>query len=155
MEQRINEMKSIMRKLKGTKNESLSADVKNESLNDSKCEEVETDNDASDGDLLLAKLDDLISRLENALSLAEDDDKSPAEDEGDSDEDNSDEGNSDESNSDESNSDEDNSDEDNSDEDNADNAEESLNRSLEERLAALERRFTESRRRSLVKRFMR
>ena len=135
MEQRINEMKSIMRKLKDTKNESLSADIKNESLNDSKCEEVETDNDTSDGDLLLAKLDDLISRLENALSLAEDDDKSPAEDEG--------------------NSDESNSDEDNSDEDNADNTEESLNRSLEERLAALERRFTESRRRSLVKRFMR
>jgi hypothetical protein len=148
--QRINEMKSIMRKLKDTKNESLSADIKNESLNDSKCEEVETDNDTSDGDLLLAKLDDLISRLENALSLAEDDDKSPAEDEG-----NSDEGNSDEGNSDEDNADENNDDEDKSDEDNADNTEESLNRSLEERLAALERRFTESRRRNLVKRFMR
>ena len=51
---RINEMKTIMRQLKESKNESA--------LNAN--EEVDTENDASEADLVLARLEDILSRFE-------------------------------------------------------------------------------------------
>ena len=78
---RTNEIKSIMRQLR----ENPSAEsVKNESLTN-EAEETNTENDTSDSDLLLARLEDIISRFEKALAIvdAEEDptEEAPAEDE--------------------------------------------------------------------------
>lgn len=163
--QRINEMKSIMRKLKEIKNESVEeaktdvavveeaktetpvneavAKAVNEDDN-GVTDEIETENDASENDLLMARLEDLVARLER-LAPAEDEapaeetpaeeEEAPAEEEG-GEEETEGEGTEEEGGEEEV-------------------EEESYERSLEERLAALERRFTESRRRSLCRRFNR
>ena len=134
---RTNEIKSIMRKLRNNNEE-----VKNESLI-KEAEEVDTENDTSEADLLLARLEDIISRFEKALAIVDDEDEeggeeveeAPAEDEMPPEE----EGGEEEVQSEEEEAE----------------AEESYQRSLEYRLAALERRFTESRRRKACHKFTR
>ena len=66
---RINEMKTIMRQLKESKNESA--------LNAN--EEVDTENDASEADLVLARLEDILSRFEKVLAAEEPESEEPAE----------------------------------------------------------------------------
>lgn len=131
---RTNEIKSIMRNLRNNE------EVKNESLI-KEAEEVDTENDTSEADLLLARLEDIISRFEKALAIVdseeeeggEEADEAPAEDEMPPEE----------------------SEEEAPAEDEEAEAEESYQRSLEYRLAALERRFTESRRRKACRKFTR
>ena len=134
MMNRNDEIKNIMRKLRECKKE----DVKNESLLHSVNEETETEADASEADLVLARLEDILARFEKVLSVAtgEADAEKTGEEEA----------------TDEEGSEEEATDEEGSEEE---PAEESYERSLEKRLAALERRFTESRRRNLCKRFHR
>lgn len=132
---RTNEIKSIMRKLRNNNEE-----VKNESLI-KEAEEVDTENDTSEADLLLARLEDIISRFEKALAIVDGEDEeggeeveeAPVEDEMPPEE----EGGEEEVQAEE------------------EEAEESYQRSLEYRLAALERRFTESRRRKACRKFTR
>ena len=134
MMNRNDEIKNIMRKLRECKKE----DVKNESLLHSVNEETETEADASEADLVLARLEDILARFEKVLSVAtgeaeaEETGEEEATDEEGSEEDTGEEGGEEE-----------------------EAAKESYERSLEKRLAALERRFTESRRRNLCKRFNR
>ena len=133
---RINEIKSIMRKLRDSKNESVESSgcrAVNEALR-SVNEDTDTENDASEADLVLARLEDILSRFEKVIAAAEGGDEedmsdedmgeeeAPAEEEGGEEE---------------------------------EAAEESYTRSLEDRLAALERRFTESRRRAMCRSFRR
>ena len=126
---RTNEIKSIMRQLR----ENPSAEsVKNESLTN-EAEETNTENDTSDSDLLLARLEDIISRFEKALAIV-DAEEAPAEDEEAPDEEAPDE---------------------EAPAEDEETAEESYSPSLEDRLAALERRFTESRRRKACRKFCR
>ena len=134
MMNRNDEIKNIMRKLRECKKE----DVKNESLLHSVNEETETEADASEADLVLARLEDILARFEKVLSVATG--EADAEETGE------------EEATDAEGSDEEATDEEGSEEE---PAEESYERSLEKRLAALERRFTESRRRNLCKRFHR
>ena len=144
MMNRNDEIKNIMRKLRECKKE----DVKNESLLHSVNEETETEADASEADLVLARLEDILARFEKVLSVAtgeaeaEETGEEEATDEEGSEEDTSEEGGEKEP-----------TDEEGGEEEKA--AEESYERSLEKRLAALERRFSESRRRNLCKRFNR
>ena len=139
MMNRNDEIKNIMRKLRECKKE----DVKNESLLHSVNEETETEADASEADLVLARLEDILARFEKVLSVATGEtDKEEATDEEGSEEDTGEEGGEKEPTDEEGGEDE-------------EAAEESYERSLEKRLAALERRFTESRRRNLCKRFNR
>ena len=144
MMNRNDEIKNIMRKLRECKKE----DVKNESLLHSVNEETETEADASEADLVLARLEDILARFEKVLSVAtgeaeaEETGEEEATDEEGSKEDTGEEGGEKEP-----------TDEEGGEEEEA--AEESYERSLEKRLAALERRFTESRRRNLCKRFHR
>ena len=144
MMNRNDEIKNIMRKLRECKKE----DVKNESLLHSVNEETETEADASEADLVLARLEDILARFEKVLSVAtgeaeaEETGEEEATDEEGSEEDTGEEGGEKEP-----------TDEEGGEEEEA--AEESYERSLEKRLAALERRFTESRRRNLCKRFHR
>ena len=144
MMNRNDEIKNIMRKLRECKKE----DVKNESLLHSVNEETETEADASEADLVLARLEDILARFEKVLSVAtgEADAEETGEEEA-----------TDEEGSKEEATDEEGSEEEATDEEGAEEepAEESYERSLEKRLAALERRFTESRRRNLCKRFHR
>ena len=136
MMNRNDEIKNIMRKLRECKKE----DVKNESLLRSVNEETETEADASEADLVLARLEDILARFEKVLSVA----TGEAEAEETGEEEATDkEGSEEEEATDEEGSEEE------------ETAEESYERSLEKRLAALERRFTESRRRNLCKRFHR
>lgn len=143
MMNRNDEIKNIMRKLRECKKE----DVKNESLLHSVNEETETEADASEADLVLARLEDILARFEKVLSVAtgeaeaEETGEEETTDKEDTEEDTAEEG-----------SEEEPTDEEGSEEE---PAEESYERSLEKRLAALERRFTESRRRNLCKRFHR
>ena len=144
MMNRNDEIKNIMRKLRECKKE----DVKNESLLHSVNEETETEADASEADLVLARLEDILARFEKVLSVAtgeaeaEETGEEEATDEEGSEEDTGEEGGEKEQ-----------TDEEGGEEEEA--AKESYERSLEKRLAALERRFTESRRRNLCKRFHR
>lgn len=144
MMNRNDEIKNIMRKLRECKKE----DVKNESLLHSVNEETETEADASEADLVLARLEDILARFEKVLSVAtgeaeaEETGEEEATDEEGSEEDTSEEGGEKEPTDEEGGEDE-------------ETAKESYERSLEKRLAALERRFTESRRRNLCKRFNR
>lgn len=144
MMNRNDEIKNIMRKLRECKKE----DVKNESLLHSVNEETETEADASEADLVLARLEDILARFEKVLSVAtgeaeaEETGEEKTTDEEGSEEDTGEEGGEKEQ-----------TDEEGGEEEEA--AEESYKRSLEKRLAALERRFTESRRRNLCKRFHR
>ena len=144
MMNRNDEIKNIMRKLRECKKE----DVKNESLLHSVNEETETEADASEADLVLARLEDILARFEKVLSVAtgeaEAEEKGEEEttDKEDTEEDTAEEGSEEEPTDEEGGEDE-------------EPAEESYERSLEKRLAALERRFTESRRRNLCKRFHR
>lgn len=144
MMNRNDEIKNIMRKLRECKKE----DVKNESLLHSVNEETETEADASEADLVLARLEDILARFEKVLSVAtgeaeaEETGEEEATDEEGSEEDTGEEGGEKEQ-----------TDEEGGEEEEA--AKESYERSLEKRLAALERRFTESRRRNLCKRFNR
>lgn len=144
MMNRNDEIKNIMRKLRECKKE----DVKNESLLRSVNEETETEADASEADLVLARLEDILARFEKVLSVAtgeaeaEESGEEEATDEEGSEEDTGEKGGEKEP-----------TDEEGGEEEEA--AEESYERSLEKRLAALERRFTESRRRNLCKRFNR
>lgn len=144
MMNRNDEIKNIMRKLRECKKE----DVKNESLLHSVNEETETEADASEADLVLARLEDILARFEKVLSVAtgeaeaeETGEEEPTDEEG-SEEDTPKEGGEEEATDEEGDEEE-------------ETAEESYERSLEKRLAALERRFTESRRRNLCKRFHR
>ena len=132
---RTDEIKNIMRQLRDS-------NVKNESATHPVNEDTETENDASEADLVLARFEKVI-----AAATGEDEEE-PAEDEDNAGEDEApaeDEDNADEAPAE---------DEDNADED-EEPAEESYRASLEDRIAALERRFTESRRRQLCKRFTR
>lgn len=129
---RTNEIKSIMRKLRGNE------EVKNESLI-KEAEEVGTENDTSEADLLLARLEDIISRFEKALSIVDDEDEEGVEEAPAEDEMPPEEGVDEEAPAEEEEAE----------------AEESYQRSLEYRLAALERRFTESRRRKACRKFTR
>lgn len=144
MMNRNDEIKNIMRKLRECKKE----DVKNESLLHSVNEETETEADASEADLVLARLEDILARFEKVLSVAtgeaeaEETGEEKTTDEEGSEEDTGEEGGEKEPTDEEGGEDE-------------ETAEESYERSLEKRLAALERRFTESRRRNLCKRFHR
>ena len=128
---RTDEIKNIMRQLRDSKNESVLNRVNEESG------DVNTENDASESDLLLARLEDIISRFEKVIAAATGEepaeDEAPAEDE-------------------EPTEDEEPA-EDEAPAEDEEPAEESYQRSLEKRLAALERRFTESRRRSRCSRF--
>lgn len=144
MMNRNDEIKNIMRKLRECNKE----DVKNESLLHSVNEETETEADASEADLVLARLEDILARFEKVLSVAtgeaeaeETGEEEPTDEEG-SEEDTPKEGGEEEATDEEGDEEE-------------ETAEESYERSLEKRLAALERRFTESRRRNLCKRFHR
>ena len=143
MMNRNDEIKNIMRKLRECKKE----DVKNESLLHSVNEETETEADASEADLVLARLEDILARFEKVLSVA----TGEAEAEETGEEDTAEEG-GEEKATDEEGDEEEATDEEPEEEE---PAEESYERSLEKRLAALERRFTESRRRNLCKRFHR
>ena len=144
MMNRNDEIKNIMRKLRECKKE----DVKNESLLHSVNEETETEADASEADLVLARLEDILARFEKVLSVAtgeaeaEETGEEETTDKEDTEEDTAEEGSEEEPTDEEGSEDE-------------KPAEESYERSLEKRLAALERRFTESRRRNLCKRFNR
>ena len=144
MMNRNDEIKNIMRKLRECKKE----DVKNESLLHSVNEETETEADASEADLVLARLEDILARFEKVLSVAtgeadsEETGEEETTDEEGSEEDTTKEGGEEEATDEEGGKEE-------------EAAEESYERSLEKRLAALERRFTESRRRNLCKRFHR
>lgn len=144
MMNRNDEIKNIMRKLRECKKE----DVKNESLLHSVNEETETEADASEADLVLARLEDILARFEKVLSVAtgeaeaEETGEEEATDKEGTEEDTAEEGSEEEPTDEEGSEDE-------------KPAEESYERSLEKRLAALERRFTESRRRNLCKRFNR
>ena len=139
---RTNEIKSIMRKLRNNE------EVKNESLI-KEAEEVGTENDTSESDLLLARLEDIISRFEKALAIVDEDeeateDEAPMEDE--------------EAAEDEAPMEDEETpaeDEEAPAEEEEEAAEESYQRALEKRLAALERRFTESRRRKACRKFTR
>lgn len=134
---RINEIKSIMRQLKDSKsfNESL--------INEADKENADTENDASQSDLVIARLEDILSRFEKVIAAAEgeDEEETPAEDEEAEVPEESEEGEEEEPT------------EEPAEEEDA--AEESYTRSLEKRIANLERRFTESRRRLACKRFTR
>ena len=143
MMNRNDEIKNIMRKLRECKKE----DVKNESLLHSVNEETETEADASEADLVLARLEDILARFEKVLSVA----TGEAEAEETGEEDTAEEGGEEEA------TDKEGDEEEPAEEEPAEEepAEESYERSLEKRLAALERRFTESRRRNLCKRFHR
>ena len=145
MMNRNDEIKNIMRKLRECKKE----DVKNESLLHSVNEETETEADASEADLVLARLEDILARFEKVLSVA----TGEAEAEETGEEEATDEEGSEEETTDKEGSEEEPTDEEGSEDEEP--AEESYERSLEKRLAALERRFTESRRRNLCKRFHR
>lgn len=146
MMNRNDEIKNIMRKLRECKKE----DVKNESLLHSVNEETETEADASEADLVLARLEDILARFEKVLSVA----TGEAEAEETGEEEATDEkGSEEEDTGEEGGKEEEAADEEGGEEEEA--AEESYKRSLEKRLAALERRFTESRRRNLCKRFNR
>ena len=131
--QRINEIKSIMRQLKDSK-------ATTESLENVKLvtesEDTETENDTSNFDLIIAKLEDILSRFEKVIAAAEGaaNDDTPAEDEAEEPA-------------------EDEAEEPAPEDEEA--AEESYTRSLERRIEDLERRFTESRRRSACRRFTR
>lgn len=144
MMNRNDEIKNIMRKLRECKKE----DVKNESLLHSVNEETETEADASEADLVLARLEDILARFEKVLSVAtgeaeaEETGEEEATDKEDTEEDTAEKDSEEEPADEEGGEDE-------------EPAEESYERSLEKRLAALERRFTESRRRNLCKRFHR
>ena len=144
MMNRNDEIKNIMRKLRECKKE----DVKNESLLHSVNEETETEADASEADLVLARLEDILARFEKVLSVAtgeaeaEETGEEETTDKEGTEEDTTEEGSEEEPTDEEGSGDE-------------EPAEESYERSLEKRLAALERRFTESRRRNLCKRFHR
>lgn len=131
--QRSTEIKSIMRQLREQKNESLITEA-----------EVDTENDASELDLQLARLEDIISRFERVINAAGEDEEGeePAEEEEPTEEEPAEEEGSTEEEPAEEESEE-------------EAAEESYNRSLEKRIANLERKFTESRRRKLCKRFVR
>ena len=137
--QRINEIKSIMRQLKESKNESL---ITAKSVNEEAENDTSTENDTSDADLLLARLEDIITRFEKALANVDG------------------EGEEEQANDDEEQAEDEEPAEDEeeaapAEDEDEEQAEESYTRSLEDRLSALERRFTESRRRSLCKRFTR
>ena len=144
MMNRNDEIKNIMRKLRECKKE----DVKNESLLHSVNEETETEADASEADLVLARLEDILARFEKVLSVAtgeaeaEETGEEETTDKDSTEEDTAEEGSEEEATDEEP-------------EEEEEPAEESYERSLEKRLAALERRFTESRRRNLCKRFNR
>lgn len=144
---RTTEIKSIMRKLRedsqAAEVKADESEVKNESLITNEADEADSENDVSQSDLLLARLEDIISRFEKALAIvddedtdAESDEEAPAEDETTEEDAVPEEEEPAEEESEEEESTE----------------EESYERSLEDRLAALERRFTESRRRKACRR---
>ena len=143
--QRTNESKSIMRRLRESNKE---AEVKNESLimNEAEDEDADadTENDASESDLLLARLEDIISRFEKVIAAA------TGEDEEEGEEDTPEEGEEEEAPEEEEPAEDEE-----GEEEEEEPAEESYERSLEDRLAALERRFTEARRRYLCRNFRR
>ena len=139
---RINEIKSIMRQLKDSKtfNESL--------INEAEESDTTTENDACESDLVIARLEDILSRFEKVIAAAEGDtdDETPAEDEESEEEPAEEEESEEEPVEDEASEEEPAEDE---------TAEESYTRSLERRIRDLERRYTESRRRSACRRFTR
>jgi cell division septation protein DedD len=159
---RINEMKIIMRKLKEIKNESVDSEgvtveaseeiineaelpAESEEMSDVEENHVDTENDASAKDMYIARLADLVSRIEKVLEPAEKaaeeaepEEAEPAEEEAEAEEAEP------EAEPEEAEPAEEEAE-----------AEESYQRSLEKRIADLERRFTESRRRNLCKRFSR
>ena len=148
MMNRNDEIKNIMRKLREGKKES--AEVKNEAVVRSIMnEDTETENDASEADLILARLEDILARFEKVIAVA--DGEAGEEEEG-GEEEASEEGAEEEEGGGEE-EEEAPEEEEGGEEEEA--AEESYERSLEDRLAALERRFTESRRRNLCRRFTR
>lgn len=164
---RTNEIKSIMRKLRENpeaeevKNESakteateavteeVKAEAKDEVKNESlvtEAEETDTENDTSEADLLLARLEDIIARFEKALAIVD----------GEGEEEGGEEGGEEEAPTEEEMPpEEEGGEEEAPAEEEEAEAEESYQPSLEDRLAALERRFTESRRRRACRKFNR
>lgn len=138
--QRTNEIKAIMRKLK-------ESEIVNESATCGTNEEAETstENDATEADLVLAKLEDILARFEKILAITDDEE---SEEEPEEAEDEVEE----EPEEDEEDEVEEEPEEEAEDEE---AAEESYTRSLERRLANLEKRFTESRRRTMRRGFCR
>ena len=136
--QRTNEIKSIMRRLR-------ESNVKNESvvMNEAEDTDTSTENDASESDLLLARLEDIISRFEKVIAASTGEDEEEPEEEPEAEAEEGEEAEPEEEPEAEA------------EEGEEAEAEESYNRSLEDRLAALERRFTESRRRYLCRNFRR
>lgn len=135
--QRTTEIKSIMRQLREQK------EVKNESLVTEA--EVDTENDSSELELQLARLEDIISRFEKVVNAAGEEE--PAEEEPAAEEAPAEEP------AEEEPAEEEPAEEPAEEEEPA--AEEAYSRSLEKRIADLERKFTESRRRKLCRRFVR
>lgn len=135
--QKTTEIKSIMRQLR-------EQDVKNESLVTEA--EVDTENDSSELELQLARLEDIISRFEKVVNAAGEDEE-PAEDEQPADEEQPAE--------DEEPAEEQSAEDEEQPAEDEEAAEESYSRSLEKRIANLERKFTESRRRKFCRKFTR
>lgn len=136
------EIKTIMRQLREQK------DIKNESLVTEA--EVDTENDSSDLELQLARLEDIISRFEKVVNAAGEDEEAPAEEApAEKEEAPAEEAPAEEEEAlteeEEAPAEEGNNEE--------ESAEESYSRSLERRISNLERKFTESRRRKLCGRF--
>jgi len=150
---RTTEIKSIMRKLRedsqAAEVKADESEVKNESLITNEADEVDSENDVSQSDLLLARLEDIISRFEKALAIVDDED---------ADAESGEEASAEDENAEDENAEEDavpeeeESAEESEPEEEEATEEESYERSLEDRLAALERRFTESRRRKACRR---
>jgi len=143
---RTTEIKSIMRKLReNSQAAEVKAEVKNESFITNEADEVDSENDVSQSDLLLARLEDIISRFEKALAIVDDEDADAESDE--------------EAHVEDESAEEDAvpeegepAEEEEPAKEDEEAAEESYERSVEDRLAALERRFTESRRRKACQR---
>ena len=143
--QNTTEIKAIMRKLKEA---DKCSKVKNEGFRSKfyESDDTETENDASEKDLMLARLEDIVSRFEKVIGAAEGDqpededtvDETVDETEEDSveDEDTADETAEDDTTEDEE-------------------AEKEAKESYMRRLARLERRYTEQRRRNMRRGFRR
>ena len=148
--QNTTEIKAIMRKLKDA---DKCSKTKNESFRSKfyESDNTETENDASEKDLMLARLEDIVSRFEKVIGAAEGD---QPEDEDTADEtvDETEEGTvEDEDAVDETVEDDTTEDDTTEDED----AEKEAKESYMRRLARLERRYTEQRRRNMRRGFRR
>ena len=144
MANRSIEVKSIMRRLR----EQDKTAAKNESVRRNFNEDSNSENDGSEADLVLARLEDILARFEKVIAAATGEEAEETEEQP------VDEAPEDEASDEEMQSeDEDNNEDENNEDEDA--AKESYHRSLEDRIASLERRYTESRRRQRCRSFKR